>query len=134
MWPSGSLTVTGTLMKLTLTSSLKSSSKSLPGALEALLLGTVLMSWEPGGGASGFVFCGGSLVWRVFPKVGGFVSGVAAPLLSPIPGTGAVTSGVGSGVGVGAGALFCGLGASGSGCCAAAKGAARQTAAIRMAI
>src|SRR5271167_1586056 len=130
--PSWSFTVTGTLMKLTFTSSLKSSSKSLPGVFEPWPLGIVLMPCDPGGGACGLVApCDESLPGRVFPDDGGLLLGAAVSLLSLVPGTGAVTSGVGAGAG--GGALFCGLGASGNGCCAAANGAARQTAASRMA-
>src|SRR5664279_2156876 len=113
--PSGSFTVTGTLMKLTFTCNLKSSSKSLPGAPPVVPAGTVFTPCDPGKGASGFN-PGAGWAWSPPDRVFGWdcglsLDGAAAAPSSLIPGTGAVGSFVG------AGALFCGLGASGRGCC-----------------
>src|SRR5271157_1558429 len=112
--PSSSFTVTGTVTKLTVFSRLNSCSRPLSGVLGTLPGGMVLISCDPGGGGCGLVCpgaCGGGVL-RVFAGCSGF------PVEEEEPGSlGAPCDGR---LGLGAGALFCGVGASGNGCCAGA--------------
>src|SRR5664280_1233784 len=124
--PSLSFTVTGTVTKLTVRCSRNNSSRPLSPALEALPVGTVLIPGEPGGGASGLVGSGnGCWPLRVFGGASGFPLEEEEPWSSGVPWDGRLT--------LGAGALFCGVGASGSGCCAGEYAAVRVSAAARTA-
>src|SRR5271166_4589623 len=124
--PSSSFTVTGTFTKLTVFSRLKSWSRPLSGPLGTLPAGTVLIPSEPGGGGCGLVCPDPGSEPRVFAGSSGF------PLDEEEPGSpGALGAGKFS---WGAGALFCGMGASGSFCCCAgAKAAVRVSTAARTA-
>src|SRR5271167_289267 len=125
--PSSSFTVTGTVTKLTVFSRLNSWSRPLSGVLGTLPGGTVLISCDPGGGGCGLPCPGaGCGVLRVSAGCSGF------PLDEEEPGSpGAACDGT---FNSGAGALFWGVGASGSFfCCAGALAAIRVTAAARTA-
>src|SRR5271166_4039357 len=121
--PSSSFTVTGTLTKLTFLTSLNIWSRPLSGAFGALPGASVLISCDPGGGGCGLV-CDGGL--RVLSGCSGF------PLDEEEPGSPGIPCG--GRFKPGSGALFWGVGASGSGCCAGAYTAARVSAATRTAL